>query len=427
LDTGNERDDQAGTEDSTYAWSPESDDAGWGAPAGSSGDPGNPRRRPVLRSPRSGWDQGPADWSESGSDGDQWDDDFVQGGQPGGGPGGYAGGAPNTDWSSGLNDGGWPGSQSGGSYWRGTRGDTAQGRSQPSPVDDPYAADDEYGATRRSDPSRNPEVWGTSSYETVVTYPPGDYGEPTTQRRSHFQPPIFPSDPDVEPAMGAPRRRTGKIAVAAVGALVLLGGGVAAAVTLGGSKNPPAATAGGPTSLAGSAQNNTSATTLPTTSAPQNAVSTTTTPAPTTASTTPPTSAAANNLPLGAWTTQELNLILQIKGDLTSLNRDLDPQPNFNALTVDAANLSQDLQAAQSSPTPDNANVAQEWGQLIQDMGTSNNDLNGAIGSHDPNVAQDLEGPVSATDHDYNNLSQTLNEATRHADSVTGGGGRSDH
>lgn len=424
MDAGNEREAQNGAAGSARSGTPETEETGWGAPAGSIKDPEPVRRRPVLRAPGpsrlpgSGWDQDPADWAPSGPEDDE------------------AGGASDLTGTNGLFAGAAGGQESeplhppadsraGGSRRAGPDHTDilpfdAEGEEGSYGRDPAYAPVDDYEESGVSEPVGAPEVWGAHSYEVGAGYPLDGYhgGRPG----SHMRRPIFPTDPEFQPYATAPRRHRGAIA-AALAALVLIGGGIAAAVILRGSPPAKVATSNSPTSLPANRsahEGATATTTVPATTAP----AATTAPSATAAGTTPPPATApttlapaSTTLGLSSWVAQELHLILQIKGDLTSLNRDMHPQPDFSLLTVDATNLGQDLQAASNSPTPADTTVAQMWTQLLRDMGTSNNDLNSAIRTHDPNLAQDLSAAVTTTDNDYNNLSHTLNEHVRHADS----------
>jgi len=288
-----------------------------------------------------------------------------------------------------------------------------------------YAPADDYeetGLGGLAGPVGTPEAWGANSFEVGTVYQRRGYrgaGPPPTPP---LNAPQFPSDPYYAPI--PPRRHGGALMAAALGALVLVGGGVAALVTLAGH-NSPAATSNPPTTPANNSARVTTPVTLPPTT-PSTTTPPTTNPAapgttifaPTPTTTLPPTTPPRGPATLGlsSWTAQELHLILQIKGDLTNLNRDMDAQPDFGLLSVDATNLGQDLQAALSGPVTNDQAVAQEWTQLTRDMSTSNNDLNRAIQARDPNLAQDLAAPVTITDADYNTLSHTLNEHVRHAD-----------
>ncbi|MCL2394543.1 MAG: hypothetical protein FWC87_07620 [Acidimicrobiaceae bacterium] len=438
MDAGNESENQAGTGDETEALTAEGGETGWGAPAGSTEDPGPVRRRSVVRSSgtsrweRSGWSQDPGDWGTAGSDGDAT--------EPGSDLSPPAGGRRGSHWRRTSAAPPIAGAALGGELAADGEDPTIGQPDHPDPEpidaegaptsaggvyggDATYAPVDDYeetGLDGLAGPVGTPEAWGANSFEVGTVYQRRGYGGSGPPPTSPLQPPQFPSDPYYAPV--PPRRHGGALAAAALGALVLVGGGVAALVTLGGH-NSPAATSNPPTSLANNSATTTPATLPPTT--PSTTTPPTTNPAApgTTIFATPTTTLPSTTLPRGpatlglsSWTAQELHLILQIKGDLTNLNRDMDAQPDFSLLSVDATNLQQDLQSALSGPVTNDPTVAQEWTQLTRDMSTSNNDLNRAIQARDPNLAQDLAAPVTITDSDYNTLSHTLNEHVRHAD-----------
>lgn len=444
MDAGNQHDDQALT--------PESNETGWGAPVGSNPEPEPVRRRPVVRSAgpsrweRPGWDRDPAEWIPAGPDHDEaggaapaesGEDPSRTEGSPASAGSSEPDGAPAASGADGVPEA--SGADLSADGLPASPDDTAIMQPiDPRPADSNYGADpmyapvddyEETGLADLSEPVGTPQVWGANSFEVGRAYQRRGFREPDpgSARGSFLEPPIFPSDPYLAPAPPPPRHHGGVLIAAAVGVLVLVGGGVAALATLGGPHGSEATTSNSPSSPSAStsAHARTPATKAPTTPAPATTAPATTNPvAPgttifgagpsTTSPTTPPGSSAT--VALSTWTTQELHLILQMKSDLTNLNRDLDAQPNFALLSVDATNLRQDLASAMSSPAPANATVASEWTQLLRDMGTSNNDLARAIQARDPNLAQDLAAPVTVTDTDYNALSHTLDEQARHAD-----------